>query len=47
MDPWLSTDPTSPYSIALWGHNTGPGYDWKNAGCQGYAVHVTGMDGAD
>ncbi|MGR2752401.1 hypothetical protein [Agromyces arachidis] len=30
---------------ALWGRNEGSGddYDWRDAGCHGYAVHVTGM----
>ena len=35
--------------LALWGLNRGSGddYDWRDAGCHGYAVHVTGMDDAN
>jgi len=35
-------------TLALWG-NTGAGadYHWEDAGCHGYAVHVTGMDNAN
>ncbi|BDZ65065.1 hypothetical protein [Agromyces mangrovi Wang et al. 2018] len=37
------------YDLALWGPNlaSGADYDWRNAGCVGYAVHVTGMDDAN
>lgn len=36
------------YLLALWG-DTGAGddYRWEEAGCHGYAVHVTGMDDAN
>ena len=40
---------TSPKGIALWGppdQGLGDAYDWRNAGCHGYAVHVTGRDDA-
>jgi hypothetical protein len=55
---WLRTS-TTPFglepqmseaeSLALWGLNRGSGddYDWRDAGCHGYAVHVTGMDDAN
>lgn len=39
----------TPGAEALWGTNptdSGP-YVWENAGCSGYAVHVTGQDGND
>ena len=40
--------PTTPEYLALYG-STGGGdaYQWQNAGCVGYAVHVTGHDGAN
>ncbi|PRY65022.1 hypothetical protein B0I08_11139 [Glaciihabitans tibetensis] len=48
---WESTLPEAERaaaSLALWG-NTGGGasYRWEDAGCHGYAVHVTGMDNAN
>lgn len=43
-------DFSSPKGIALDGEpdrGLGDDYDWKEAGCHGYAVHVTGMDNAN
>lgn len=43
-------DIRSPKGIALGGspdQGLGEDYDWRNAGCHGYAVHVTGMDNAN
>ncbi|MGG7462863.1 hypothetical protein [Plantibacter sp. YIM 135347] len=39
----------TPGALALWGANLTDGtpYNWENAGCDGYAVHVTGQDDAD
>ncbi|MHC2185627.1 hypothetical protein ACVLV4_001269 [Rathayibacter agropyri] len=37
----------SPGGIALWGEPQASGYDWKMAGCAGYATHVTGMDNSN
>jgi hypothetical protein len=40
----------SPKGIALDGEpdrGLGEDYDWREAGCYGYAVHVTGMDNAN
>lgn len=49
--PWQFVDqPSVPgEALALWGptdQGLGDNYDWRNAGCHGYAVHVTGMDDA-
>ncbi len=43
-------DFSSPKGIALDGEpdrGLGEDYDWREAGCYGYAVHVTGMDNAN
>lgn len=43
-------DFSSPKGVALWGEpdrGLGDDYDWREAGCDGYAVHVTGMDNAN
>ncbi len=43
-------DMTSPKAVALWGapdRGLGEDYNWREAGCHGYAVHVTGMDDAN
>lgn len=43
-------DFSSPKGIALDGEpdrGLGEDYDWREAGCHGYAVHVTGMDNAN
>jgi hypothetical protein len=43
-------DRESAKAAALWGptdQGLGADYDWRNAGCRGYAVHVTGMDDAN
>ncbi|MGI9821956.1 hypothetical protein [Agromyces sp. Marseille-Q5079] len=42
--------PGSAEWVALWGPDDQPlgeDYDWQQAGCHGYAVHVTGMDDAN
>ncbi|MCM3658828.1 hypothetical protein M3147_16345 [Agromyces mediolanus] len=44
----LGNPSSDEYLLALWG-DTGAGddYHWEEAGCHGYAVHVTGMDDAN
>ncbi|GAA2453870.1 hypothetical protein [Agromyces soli] len=44
----LGNPSSDEYTLALWG-DTGGGdeYRWEEAGCHGYAVHVTGMDDAN
>lgn len=40
--------PGTAFWLALWGEDDQPfgdDYDWTEAGCVGYAVHATGMDG--
>lgn len=52
--PGTWDDPTPGFQDALWGENNinSPDYDdsyvyhWSTAGCDGYAVHVTGQDNA-
>lgn len=47
--PWKFADHAPSEALALWGptdRGLGDDYDWRDAGCQGYAVHVTGMDDA-
>ncbi|UQN14272.1 hypothetical protein [Gulosibacter sp. ACHW.36C] len=52
--PGTWSDQTPGFQAALWGENDfmSPDYDpnyvyhWTTAGCDGYAVHVTGMDDA-
>jgi hypothetical protein len=47
--PWKFADQAPSEALALWGptdRGLGDDYDWRDAGCQGYAVHVTGMDDA-
>ena len=42
--------PGTAFWVSLWGEDDQPlgvDYDWKQAGCHGYAVHVTGMDDAN
>ncbi|MDJ1370004.1 hypothetical protein [Gulosibacter molinativorax] len=51
--PGTWDDQTAGFQAALWGENDfmSPDYDpnyeyhWSTAGCDGYAVHVTGQDG--
>jgi hypothetical protein len=46
----LNGAPGSAQWVALWGADDQPlgeDYDWQQAGCHGYAVHVTGMDDAN
>jgi len=47
--PWTSTVPPEQEEaafLALWGDSAlGADYRWQDAGCHGYAVHVTGQDG--
>ncbi len=48
---WMLTSPVTPLTeeggLALNGNTgAGPNYRWQDAGCHGYAVHVTGQDGA-
>jgi hypothetical protein len=45
----IDGDMESAKAVALFGpldQGLGDDYDWRNAGCVGYAVHVTGMDDA-
>ncbi|MFD2756919.1 hypothetical protein [Gulosibacter faecalis] len=48
--PGTWDDPTPGFQEALWGENDFDDesyvYSWDTAGCDGYAVHVTGMDDA-
>lgn len=46
----IDGDLGSAKGVALYGpldQGSGADYDWRNAGCVGYAVHVTGMDDAN
>lgn len=50
FDENVDGDITSPKGVALYGppdQGLGEDYDWRTAGCVGYAVHVTGMDDAN
>lgn len=42
--PGLSAEERAAWALAEGGVNDGAVYDWKDAGCWGYAVHVTGND---
>lgn len=45
--PLVLSDDNDAARLAKWGTNpSDQPYDWRLAGCQGYAVHVTGMDDA-
>ncbi|MBD8101649.1 hypothetical protein IFR14_04445 [Plantibacter sp. CFBP 8775] len=50
LDPlfgMVMSETTDAAFLARWGTNPDDQpYDWKLAGCHGYAVHVTGMDDA-
>jgi len=47
MAPIVMTDPSEAAWLARWGTNPDDQpYDWRLAGCAGYATHVTGMDDA-
>lgn len=50
LDPlfgMIMTESSDAAFLARWGTNpSDQPYDWKLAGCDGYAVHVTGMDDA-
>lgn len=44
-DPMIQTDGSEESYLAQWGTNpSDQPYDWRLAGCHGYAVHVAGMD---
>jgi hypothetical protein len=49
-EAWPQNDPDvdqDAASLALWGDtDVAADYRWEDAGCHGYAVHVTGMDNA-
>jgi hypothetical protein len=49
-EPWHMSVPEAEQNaawLALWGDTgAGPDYRWEDAGCHGYAVHVTGQDKA-
>ena len=48
VGPAAGEGPGTAFWLALWGRDDQPfgdDYDWIQAGCQGYAVHATGMDG--
>ncbi|RZU63755.1 hypothetical protein EV379_0044 [Microterricola gilva] len=42
--PGLSAEERAAWELAEGGVNDGEVYDWKDAGCWGYAVHVMGND---
>jgi hypothetical protein len=46
-DPMIRSGNSEASRLAEWGTNpSDQPYDWRLAGCDGYAVHVTGMDDA-
>ena len=41
----MSAADEAAYRVAEWGPASSGAYDWHTAGCDGLAVHETGMDG--